>query len=475
VFIRVHLWFLIFLFFGSFSLQAQSGFFTVHSIKLLEKPGTDGGVWSRTPAEPKAKFETCLLVTVRTREEIRPERVFAKVHFFDEKNVRVFTHHEPSFGAKSWIDRVQWPVIIKQEAKLYFEVPQALRGKKWKCVAVFGDQQEAHAMVYPSHESMFNLDYPEKRIVAGARRGDASARKIAVDPLVEHVVKTSIESVPQVTLFLRMPKGVSDSSEVKGVLAICVLTSYLEDVRRKLQKEEMDGDYQGLLGFANKHKLAVLVWASRRIWDANQSYDELDSAKAKKINAELNAVANAWSQGVDELVKKYGIPRDGYLLWGNCGSAQWAHRIALRKPEHFLAAYIHMPSSFDKPVPAASKIWWCLTTGENYGGYGPSTRWFAEATKNGYPLIYRPVPGLRHDPTTYINSELTLGFFEFALEQRDNPNRAEFFTKPKYYADYVNQVVFPAAEADKIPAAFRVALPTKKFADLWKNVKIMKQ
>jgi len=31
-------------------------------------------------------------------------------------------------------------------------------------------------------------------------------------------------------------------------------------------KTEMSGDYAGILQFANKHNLAVLAWASKRVW-----------------------------------------------------------------------------------------------------------------------------------------------------------------------------------------------------------------
>jgi len=362
------------------------------------------------------------------------------------------------------METVTMPVIFKKEASLYFEVPPALRGKKWKCVAVFGDSDEATAAIYPANESMFSLDYPEKKIVETVR-GNASVRKVAVDPLIEHVVKTRSAKVPQITLFLRMPKGVSDASELEGVLTMGILAPYVEQIRRDLQKEEMGGDYNGLLSFANKHKLAVLAWGIRPVW---RDYKDPDDSR---LEADIAAVVEAWSQGVDELSKKYGIPRNGYLLWGSCASSQWAQQICQRKPEHFLAAFIHIPGARKMPTAEAAKVWWCLTIGELDAGYERSTRWFTEAMKQNYPVIYRTIPGMGHETMSPTIAELTIGFLEFALAQRDNPKRGEFFTKPEYYADYTNQVVFPAAEADKIPAPFRVALPNKKFADLWKNAK----
>jgi hypothetical protein len=129
-------------------------------------------------------------------------------------------------------------------------------------------------------------------------------------------------------------------------------------------------------------------------------------------------------------------------------------------------------------------VLWCLTTGENDGGYENSKRFVAECRQLGYPLVYKAIPGLGHGDARGA-SDLGLKFFEFALqvkETRDleakskkistakaDPVWKKEFTSPPFYGDMVNQEMFPASEIDMIPKGFRVSLPTEDLAKLWQT------
>ncbi len=340
---------------------------------------------------------------------------------------------------------------------------------------VFGDKHEAQSACFPNTESDFLLEYPEKKLVYD-RSAKRVARKAAMDPLIEHVVRTRNPKMPQITLFLRPPKGVTDASGVQGVLAICVLANSLEDMKRELRKEEMPGDYAGLFSFANKHKLAIIAWGSRRLWDPGRNYDDLSKDKAREIDQSLDIVASAWERGVKELGLKYGIPQKDFLLWGNCGSAQWAQRLCLRKPEYFLAVHIHMPGSYDKPTPEAARVLWCLTIGELEAGYERSKRWVKTVREMGYPIVYKAIPGLGHSshPTA---AALGFEFYAFALSQKMEIEKLEkkdltqpglaVFRNPPFYGDMVNQEFYPADQIDMIPTGFRIPLPSKGIAEIW--------
>jgi hypothetical protein len=117
-------------------------------------------------------------------------------------------------------------------------------------------------------------------------------------------------------------------------------------------------------------------------------------------------------------VKEYGIPSNGYLLWGISGSAQYACRLALRKPEYFLAIHAHIPSSFDKPTPDGRRILWCLTTGELEAGHKRSLRFYQQCRALGYPIIYKAIVGLGHAGSP-IADNIGREFFEYALSVRD--------------------------------------------------------
>ena len=340
---------------------------------------------------------------------------------------------------------------------------------------------------YPQTASAFLLEYPEKKLVTD-RTIKRVVRKPDMDPLIEHVVKTKNTKMPQITLFLRPPKGISNASEVEGVLAICILAGSLEEVKRELRKEEMTGDYAGLFSFANEHKLAILAWGSRGLWDPRHNYDELPKEKAKEIDTSFDLVSAAWARGVNDLVDEYGIPDKNYLLWGNCGSAQFASRLCLRKPEYFLAIHVHMPGSYDKPTPEAAKVLWCLTIGELEGGYERSKRWVMAVREMGYPILYKAIPGLGHAGHPDA-AALGFEFFRFALQQRDKRDALDVelskksnftgqtsdqtepwlkeFKSPVFYGDMVNQTIFPPSKVDMIPSTFRISLPTPDIAHAW--------
>lgn len=474
--------------------KVSANFFTIRSLKHLDREPRDGlGVWRRQEWKRKIhhEFQECLEIRVSVAEHFRSDQILAVAHFFDDDDQLVFTHKTPSLAGKK-TDQTYYamPVLFKggEMERLFFEVPESLRGKKWKAVVVFGDKHEAKSMVYPATASDFRLAYPEKKLLED-QSGRLIARKPAMDPLIEHVVKTKNPRQPQITLFLRPPAGVIDASEVEGVLALCVLAPSVEAIKRELQKEEMSGDYEGLLGFANQHKLAIVAWGARGLWDAGRNYDELAKVEVKEIDKNFDMVANAWERGVKELCVKFGLPNRNFLLWGLSGSAQWAKRLCLRKPDYFLAIHIHIPSSFDQPAPEARKVLWCVTTGESEAGYERSKRFLSDCQKLGYPIVYKAIPGLGHNGHPDATA-LGFQFFEFALTQRKfrevfdkqetsrmasqvkehaerNPPWPDIFQNPAFFADVVNQEIFPADQKEMIPKGFRIAIPNEGIAQIW--------
>jgi hypothetical protein len=470
-----------------------SDFFKIESVNMVRKPPKDQfGVWKVPLVKGKKGtpiFRPCVEVKVSVSENIRTDKTFSKAYFYGEDDKLLASTDKPSESGVSGKPMYSVPVLFYKGKpnRFFFEIPEKLDGTKWKALFVFGDKTEAQVTTYPATASAFRLDYPEKKIVED-RSTKRVARKPDMDPLIEHVVRTQNPRMPQITLFLRPPKGISNASEVEGVMAICVLANGLEDMKRELRKEEMTGDYAGLFSFANEHKLAILAWGSRGLWDPGRNYDDLPREKAKELDASFDIVSNAWARGVRELGEKYGIPQKNFLLWGNCGSAQFAARLCLRKPEYFLAVHVHMPGSYDKPTPEAAKVLWCLTIGELEGGYERSKRWVKTVREMGYPIIYKAIPGLGHAGHPDA-AALGFEFFKFALKQKDkrdaldekdakhsllatdnNPFQPwlEEFKSPAYYGDFVNQELFPSDQVEMIPTDFRISLPTKELAAIWK-------
>ncbi len=478
------------------SSAPASDFFKIDSVNLIRKPPKDlFAVWKIPLVKGKPGtpiFRPCLEVKVSVSENFRSDKTFAKAYFYGENDKLLVASDKPSESGVAGKPMYSVPVLFYKDKpnRFFFEIPEKIEKSKWKALFVFGDKNEAQVTTYPASASAFWLEYPEKMIVED-RTTKRMARKPDMDPLIEHVVRTQNPRMPQMTLFLRPPKRISNASEVEGVLALCVLANGLEDMKRELRKEEMSGDYAGLFSFANKHKLAILAWGSRGLWDPGRNYDDLSKEQAKEIDVSFDIVSNAWARGVRELGEKYGIPQKNFLLWGNCGSAQFAARLCLRKPEYFLAVHVHMPGSYDKPTPEAAKVLWCLTIGELEGGYERSKRWVKTVRQMGYPIVYKAIPGLGHAGHPDA-AALGFEFFRFALLQKDKKEALEEtlkrhpgleeenipkqpwpeeFRSPFCYADFVNQEIFPPSQIDKIPQGFRIALPTDDIAVIWKSDK----
>lgn len=425
---------------------------------------------------------TNLEVVVRTGERTRSDAVYAKVYYYDRERALIDKAEKPTPILRGSAKKPHaMPVFFeKNKAEtLIFAIPKTVfAAPSWRAVAVFGDALAATAAVSPSGMAG-QYDFPERPQMDRPVR---TRREAVTDPVVEYVVKTGNAKQPQLTLFMRPPIGMTDMAEADGVLAVCLLANSVGEVKRQLQRAEDKDDVSGILRYAEKRKLVILGWGSRSLWNPGKNWDELGKQTAGQIDDTFDDVAAAWARGVDQLSRRYGMPDREFLLWGFSGAAQYAKRLALRKPQYFLAVHVHIPSSFDKPTAEAARVLWCLTTGENESGYERSLRFLSECRAMGYPILYKAIPGLGHQghPAT---DRLGTAFFDYALslreEKRDGGDNLTLktrsslpwpasFRKPPFVGDAVNQQVFRADEASgKIPEAFRVNIPTKILADAW--------
>ena len=292
-----------------------------------------------------------------------------------------------------------------------------------------------------------------------------SLAPFASGDIVSHTVKTKLKNYEQLTLFLMMPQG----GRADGVLCLSLLAKSPEEVRAQLLGTAEKRSAERALEFARKRNLAVVAWGAHRLWDPSRNWDELPRAEAKKVDADFDLVANAWDAGISFFVKKYGIPESGYLMKGSSGAAQYAQRLALRRPERFLAVHIHIASSFDVPVKGGASLLWCVTTGENELGYARSRRFFKAARDMFYPIVYKAYPGLGHEGNAKVTA-LGLACFDYALAEQARatrlnggkparPDWADIFSSSASVADIFNQAVYSKFDYLCVPLEFRMLLP----------------
>ncbi len=494
------------LFFGVIAFGANTAsakdFFTIERIDHLKREprDKDGAYQEIEKVENKKrttlkKFVPCLTVRIRTDEQIRSSGMVCKAYFYDRDNKLLASLYEPTpkiSGGR--MPSFPMPFFFKKNdpTDLYFAVPENLQKRNdWKVLVVIGDKYEAGARIWPDDGSPNFLEFPEKELVRNPK--ERPEYKAEMDPLIEYVVKTNNDKQPQITLFVRPPVGMTDASEAQGVLAMCLLANGIESIRRKLQGLESGEEVGGLIQFAQEHKLIILCWGSRSLWNPGKNWDEQSKEVTRAMDENLDEVAKAWAKGIEELHKKYGIPDHNFLLRGTSGSAQYALRLALRQPQYFLAVHAHIPSSFDKPTLEGNRVLWCLTTGELESGYERSKRYYTQCRELGYPMIYKAIVGLGHQG--HPNAE-NLGriFFEYALSVKDQREAyetslrdafgnykpllqlhegaalqpwPEAFRTPAFVGDIVNQEMYPFAQQNMVPVGFRVLLPTKELAEAW--------
>jgi hypothetical protein len=312
--------------------------------------------------------------------------------------------------------------------------------------------------------------------------------------IFDRMVQTRNPAQPNIHLFLRLPSSVESGSQVKGVLAYCTWENNDAAIIGKLEtpsdyepKEGVaPGSVPSLLKYAEDHKLALLTWGVKRSWSIEASTDELKRKEQRIFDRGFDTIAAAWERGATALMKEVGITQTKYLLYGTSGGAQWAHRLALRKPERFLGIHIHIPSTFDTPHSRANAPLWLLTTGELESGYERAQRFYSQCRANGYPMIFKAIPGIGHEGSA-LAENLGRKFFTLALAteqeraihdsledsalgalRRSEPKPwLESFQNPEFFGDLVNQESFPSGEKDMIPLAFRVPLPNKSLAEAW--------
>lgn len=283
-------------------------------------------------------------------------------------------------------------------------------------------------------------------------------------PVITHQVQTHSSKQVRLTMFLQK----DNKKDVKGVLCACILANRPENIRWQLLHTSKRNEIGRLLAFARTNNLAVVAWgASKGLWNPRLNWHDYNKQDLKAWDREFDYVANAWEDAMSHLASSYKLPQNGYLLWGYSGAAQYAQRLALRKPKLFRAVHLHISSSYDQPVLEGKRILWCVTTGENENGYQRSLGFFSEANRVGFPIIYKAYPGLGHSGHRPAES-LGIECFLLALKHPD-ANWSDLLSNAPFWGDVINQTIWKQNEKHMIPVSFRTALPDPNVMRAWKS------
>lgn len=474
-------------------VPARAVIFAIDNIHIREQPPAQGdGIMVQDPARPSNRNAKISIpqveADVSVSQDAQSQNLIAKAYFYDDQGRMIETRDRPSLadrvvrdGIRGTVHASIWPTILPARARqsIFFPLPRN-RPAGWSVVVIFGNANGVAAASAPEGREQL-LDYPEKALaIRTAFSPDVELTDSALPaPLIEQRMESDNPRYPAFTLLLHLPHGVTNPRDVSGVLATCMIADSVGQIRDRLNAIKPEGDPNPYFAFAESHRLAVLAWGARWVWNSFANFDELNKDQIRGWDDNFQRLADAWDRGVSLLVHDQGIPDHDYLMYGACAGGEWAHRLALHKPGRFLAVQMHISTSYDAPTPEASRVMWLLTTGELDSGYDRARRFYSAAHALNYPIIFKAIIGLGHGNSP-LADQLGIRFFEYALAakaRRDAANAGDLqksqaldlsaFDASPYYGDLMNQGMFDARDKDMVPPGFLVPLPSREIAEAW--------
>lgn len=420
-----------------------------------------------------------LHLRVMASETTRSEDTLLKLYYFNDENILLTTQERPLSPGK-----LPKQYNRKEVYNLYFPLEPLLNGElageDWKVMAVFGTKHYVD-LELSVKQDWRNLNFPEKEIARSqvwsshtTQAKDLIAKNefTATQRVIHHVEDVDSEPKRKIEFLVYLPPGKQSLREVNGVLAGCSWQRNPHILRENLYYR--NGNIDHLSQLADQYGYAVLTWTTYQgVWSAQLDADEKSRQILKAEDRAFDAITDAWVNAVEFLHEEYGMPRRDLLLFGASSGGQWAHRIALRAPEYFFAAYIHISSSYDIPGPEARHMLWYVSTGEEEAGYENSLRFYRKCQQLGYPVLFKAQVGLGHT-IGHRTKMLCRSFMEYAIElkqQHQGLDRWEgihrTLDQSPVWGNLLNQEIVARAKIPEGQQALYTPLPTAGIQEFW--------
>lgn len=209
-------------------------FFEIKSVKFYKEENPSGVEVTKIVEEEEGKRvlvrQEFIEVRVSAKKRTRFDSVFAKVYFYDSNRKYLVAAVAPDIATRLGKGKYSLPAFFDggKTESLFFIVPEEVnKHKNWNALAVFGDYNGITAKLL-TEDSIAKYSFSEKYYL---NRKPKSKRVDALNPIVEHVIRTSTEVQPTLTLLCRPSLNGRQS---KGVFAVCMLANSVEDMKKNI-------------------------------------------------------------------------------------------------------------------------------------------------------------------------------------------------------------------------------------------------
>lgn len=231
-----------------------------------------------------------------------------------------------------------------------------------------------------------------------------------------------------------------------------------------------------LQDFVEQRNIAVIAFGQPGggRWNRTVNSDLLSSAEAAEQDRKMDEISREWASLAKRFCRKNNLPDRDWFIYGACGGAQFAHRVAFRTPELFRAIHVHYGGSYDEPAMKGKSIEWLVTTHADEPSYIAAQHFFRKCREMGFQIILKGYTR-RSAPELYEDDffgggrggmqGLSRQFFENSIAKAKGQSVGE----ERFIGDVVNGSVFPEKEGAWIPRKQAVILEGSALAEAWER------
>jgi len=163
-----------------------------------------------------------------------------------------------------------------------------------------------------------------------------------------------------------------------------------------------------------------------------------------------------------EVGRRTGVNTDKVLIFGFSAGAHFAHRFALWKPERVRAFVAYSAAWWSDPNEGLRSVPALIMCGEEDPRFEATRAFFEKAMALKLPWVWRSYRGTGHELTPAVRRMAEAFLAHCARQMKTGETRRE---GDVLYGDIQRYCVVP--DADSIPEAVRIGLPSRTVGETW--------